>query len=410
MLRAVLLSSLCLSGCDFAQPSVSTPKFDSNYGSLYVGTLRGGTVVTDSDSATAINGAIHMQFRYLLGYLDNTIAVTPQAELFDIRNQVTVFEPASGLFRTTFDASTDVVVPSELADRPAVSATVPLRADSSGIAEFDAKFQARCGGSSPLWYYYAPLNENCELSRPTLPPEALRVELELSLSPKNSSGKSPEYDKIWADGLFEVTTVHGNIDSFVADDSVVRSMTRHFEALYGAPTARERTDHTEWVEHLIEFNTPKGVLRIHSLDLARTNVRSGNAAFDAAFSRYSKVSDFVGYNGHAGLGANIEALQRLSTFERGRYAVYFINACHPWSYLQPFFFDKISRANRGEAWSKYVDVMTTTANSYLAYGRDFSSVISRMIQEESTYESLLLSLEQDSSFFAGVVIGEEDNG
>lgn len=395
--------------CVFLAPNLwAETSFDSNHGFLAHAEIVNGRVLTSDASEEAIERAIHLQFRYLLGYLDNGFDITPQAERYETFDVIT--QPDSNnpeLFLTTFRARTEIVIPNNMRASGEVSGVVPLRADWIGNRNFESNYNLNCNSdrSYPLWYGYDPFRRTCQLGARNTPSDAWRLITRYEKDERNTMNKSPEYDRLWNDGVMRILAVMGNHNSFAPSDFAENAISG-VSRIYGSPTARSKTGYSSWNDHFVNFNTRRGPLEIRILDLWGTNFQSRDADFVRLFKEYSAHADLISYAGHAGLGRNIDALMDLTQFTAGHYQVFHLEACHPWAYLRESFFTRISQSNGGEPWSRYVDVISATGNSGLSTGTTLISLVQSMVLSERNYRGIISA---SRSMSRGVVIGEEDN-
>jgi hypothetical protein len=138
----------------------------------------------------------------------------------------------------------------------------------------------------------------------------------------------------------------------------------------------------------------------------RENVQALDEAFANRFHEFLKDSDLVAYNGHAGLGKNVQAFTKLAAFAPHHYYLYWINACKPFAYLDDALFNAISVADPGEPVSRYLNIMTATGVGTFAGGRDLFSIIQSLVGQKDTFRELLSRLRVGSGDPA--VVGESE--
>ena len=136
-------------------------------------------------------------------------------------------------------------------------------------------------------------------------------------------------------------------------------------------------------------------------------IRDYNPSFYQEYNEWTQSADFVSYNGHSGLGANIRALARLGTFVEGQYQLYFINGCDTFAYIDSALADAHATVNPGFAGTKFFDLIT---NSMPAYFTDMApstiTIIKALRDSKLTYRQILAKLPKVQR---AVVSGEEDN-
>src|SRR6185503_6420047 len=94
----------------------------------------------------------------------------------------------------------------------------------------------------------------------------------------------------------------------------------------------------------IEFNaTLPGGKTIHVVALLTDNVRVGlsQTAFRTRYENLSTRADYIVYNGHAGLGANVRAMASAGKWVQGQYVIIQLNGCDTFAYVD----DALNRAH-----------------------------------------------------------------
>ena len=113
------------------------------------------------------------------------------------------------------------------------------------------------------------------------------------------------------------------------------------------------------------------------------------------------------YNGHAGMGDNVEALARLAEFTRGHYQIFFVNGCDTFTYANESLFEAHSRANPGSEPSKYMDILSNSMSNYFGWMANESFIlIDALTERKNTYREIL---ERFDPRQRPISDGEEDN-
>jgi hypothetical protein len=83
---------------------------------------------------------------------------------------------------------------------------LPRDVSFSGLDAFTSKYMSRCVdfgahdvSSGNMWYYYRPLRSGCAIDDA----DVVDIEASVSVSTINTTGKYPEYDKVWEDGALK---------------------------------------------------------------------------------------------------------------------------------------------------------------------------------------------------------------
>jgi hypothetical protein len=365
---------------------------------------------------------IQSQLHYLIGPL-NELNGGPRLESLETEQlKVEYLNRSTGLRRVKYKAKLLIAwdryapIPTQL------EAVVPARADATGKALFHAAYADGCheGSRSDVtvnnfWYHYRPTYAGCPLLSVSDAEQGKATRLRLVFSPSQLSteGESPEYGKLWEDGKIRVTLITGKYASGAKTDADagVASYNELYQLLltrFGVPlqpvpfqglpgAGNPRFD--------LQFGIPGGVLEVSMFLL--DGVRETGPEFAREFGRLSRISDLVIYSGHAGLGANIRALNRLAQVEKGRYQIYVLNGCDTFAYLDDALFDLHARANPGQKGSRTVDVVSNALPSYFIYMAETTlTFLDAVVRKTGTYREILQKTDPSQR---SIVQGEEDN-
>ena len=262
----------------------------------------------------------------------------------------------------------------------------------------------------------APQRNTCELDDI----DVIRVEAAVTVSPTNTTGKYPEYHKVWEDNVLEVVAIFGKFDhgaegnwdpgissynKFVRD---IRAELGKFEPVV-TPAGVPSSPGISAPDVTVEATLPDGRM-VRVVTLLVDGVQNPGPDFDARYESLSASADLIAYNGHSGLGANIRALASKGQWKSGQYAIVFMNGCDTYAYVDSALADAHAAVNADDpSGTKYLDVVTNAlpapANNsarntmaltkgLLAYG------------EPRTYEELFADFNRSQVV---LVSGEEDN-
>jgi hypothetical protein len=242
------------------------------------------------------------------------------------------------------------------------------------------------------------------------------ITLNLQLSADNSTGKYPEYARIWEDGHLVITAVFGKNDanSKDLDDPGVQGYRNLYQSLmerFGQPLSNTlAADHDgptaddKFVK--MSFQTDKGIVDVE-LDLIGTVGSDADKDFEARYNERTLTSDFISYNGHSGLGSNIATLLKLGQFAKSQYQIIFLNGCDTFSYVSETLRSEHQALNPDEGPDKYVDIVLNTLPSYFDQGpKSNFAMIDALATETKTYRQILASIDPSQRM---VVTGEQDN-
>jgi len=250
-----------------------------------------------------------------------------------------------------------------------------------------------------------------------------RFEASVSLSPVMTTGKYPEYHKVWEDETLHSLVIFGHAEEsgplnadvgFHGFRSYVHLLTEQLSAL-GATELKvspEEVIDEVTVEHddiAVEATLPDGK-RVVAHILLVSNVRTAGPTFDARYRELSTDADLIIYNGHAGLGANVRALARKGSPREGQYTVFFMNGCDTYAYVDESLFEARASVNPDdETGRKYVDIVNNAMPSYFfSMPKASMAMVNGLLSYESpmTYEAMFAKVDPSQVI---LVTGEEDN-
>lgn len=283
-----------------------------------------------------------------------------------------------------------------------VSVVMPVRADAKGLQDFANRYTMACG-HDPLWYYFSAGKQGCPLTQQT-PDDAQWVTVTVTPSALNTSGKMPEYEKIWEDGKLVITHVMGNtisLDGRNDDDELHRAVARaHPDAVHHV--VRENF---QYVTQETQFSSQSGPVVLRTMRIQTGNVQGVNAQFKADFEELQKDSDVIGYNGHAGLGQNVRAFERLIKPTKGHYFIVWINACVPFAYFDNTVFDAVKAVNDGAEGTRFADLFIVSVVGNFAQTNDVQDLMRTLPTKALSFRELTPTMQ----VYSPMVIGEQDN-
>lgn len=292
--------------------------------------------------------------------------------------------------------------------------------------------------ASSIWYYYRPQTAGCGLEET----EIVRAKV-TAKEVVASQNKFPEYDRVWSDDTLQAVLIFGQYEERLGagpaglgepgtkpeDDPGVKEHNRFINALRSrlkdtattanyddvAPGTGEVSITTTWKRKQIAYATTLANGKKANITIFLTSVLRGeNADFDAAYQEVQRRADFIAYNGHAGLGANVRSLIDRTEFRGGQYTLMVINGCDTYAYLDETLMKKVSKANGGAKSSEFLDIVSNAMPSYvnqntrttmgfleplLDYGQSGKSAA-------KSYTEILSKMDPEQ---VATVIGEEDN-
>lgn len=358
-----------------------------------------------TNSATNPKGAVRDQLLYTVG-LFNAHHSVAQLQRLVLTNVTTA--ASGGLTRVRYHAKLPVAWGSKTDLPTTFEVILPRRTDVTGQQAFLGKY-AGCTDESGatlanLWYHYRP--EGCTLDAN----DVLRVTASFRPSAENTVAKYPEYHKVWEDGALTAVAVFGKYEiggtgpsdaGVAAYDAFLASMRTRFVGL--SETRVSATD-------VVFAGTLPGGGRVQVAALLVDELRSASAAFDARYSELSAGADVILYNGHAGLGSNVRALEAKGKFMPGKYQIVFINGCDTFAYVDDTLAQKRALLNADDPkGTKYMDVVTNAMPAYFSSMPDAAMALLGSLADRAAPKSWQSIFRSIDSAQVVTVTGEEDN-
>ncbi|MDX2091657.1 MAG: PPC domain-containing protein [Kofleriaceae bacterium] len=379
-----------------------------------------GKLLTDysfNDTAT-----IQDQLLYTVGLLNGSNAVgrIDRLVLSDVRKT-----QVGGKTQITYKAKLPVAWAKRNPVPDEYELELPLDISEAGQKAFATKYAHDCVDfgahdvdAGSMFYYYRPRASSCELASADI----VKVSATVSPSPIQTTGKFPEYNKIWEDNTLNVVAIFGKYEDgattasdagIAAYNTFISSMKRELGTrnLATVPASLPASPGVGTPEVEFKATLPDGK-KINVVAMLTDNVRAGLAqpAFRARYESLSTRADYIVYNGHAGLGTNVRALAQAGKWVQGQYVVVYMNGCDTFAYID----DALNTAHKAKnpddtTGTKYVDIVT---NAMPAFFHSMSGATMALFRgmvnanDPQTYEQLFRNV--DSSQLV-LVSGEQDN-
>jgi len=330
-----------------------------------------------------------------------------------------------GKVQITYKAKVPLLWPKRNGTVTDLDIYLPLDISYAGQEAFAMKYGHNCVDfgahdvdSGSMFYYFRPEASGCQLAAGDIH----KVTAKVTPSSVATSGKYPEYNKIWEDNALKVVAIFGKYEDgattgsdagIAAYNEFVASMKSEFRdrGLVTVPATVPTSPGVGTPD--IEFNAtlPDGK-KINIVALLTDNVRTGlsQPAFRARYEGLSSKADFITYNGHAGLGANIRALSQAGKWVAGQYLVMFQNGCDTMAYVDSSLSDAHKAVNPDDTTGyKYVDIINNAMPAYFSNMSDASLAYIRgflKFDDPQTYEKIMSSVDASQ---LNMVTGEQDN-
>ncbi|MEA2748289.1 MAG: hypothetical protein QOI41_2432 [Myxococcales bacterium] len=295
---------------------------------------------------------------------------------------------------------------------------VVLPNDTTKLAAFNDKYDGKCGsneyGHEVFWHDFNPIATGCTVDTA----DVVKSNAKVTKNKAVTTGKYPEYAKVWEDGALNVVAIFGYSDSGGASDQGEQeydSFVAKAKDLF--PGATSTTNAT--TDSIHRDITVKAKVKVAGVDrdvsitslLIGTLYTSG-ADFDTRYNPLSEKADLVVYNGHSELSKNTNALAAKGKVAPKQYQMFFFDSCDTYAYLDTALTDRrraVNGAAADPAGTKYLDVATNVLPSYFSnYAASSLTFVSALANRDTpkTYNQIMSDLPSDQVV---VVTGEEDN-
>ena len=427
-LAAGLTAGLAITGCGLSDSSNpedyrvkgSSTKSDSSVEAVFVEFEFDG--VAFANSSFNPRSAIDDQLLYTIGHLNgrdsNGVGRLDKVEITDIQT-----ESVDGMTRITYHAVLPAAwgfpnnVPSKHTFR------LPKNISFSGQEAFTDKYKEDCVDrfahdvdSGIMWYYYRPLAFGCTIDDE----DVVEITADVSLSSVNTTGKYPEYDKIWEDDVLNIVAIFGkneedstsNGDAGIAAfNSFNRSIKNELSGLSVTtePASVPFSPGHDMPDVTYTASLPDGKTVVVTA-LLIDGVRVAPQSFTDRYEALTRTADLIAYMGHSGLGANIRALARKGDFQTGQYTVVYMGGCDTYAYVDSALADAHAAVNPDDPnGTKYMDIVT---NAQPAFFHENPNTMMQFVRglmahdNPKTYEQMFANVDD---FQVILVSGEEDN-
>ncbi|HIA04244.1 MAG TPA: hypothetical protein EYN66_20505 [Myxococcales bacterium] len=424
----LIAAGLSISACGEAQvldwnagangDSGDLAKADSSIDAIFLNFEFSGNLIVDSSWAP--NKQIENQLLFTIGQLngENSVGrldkvVLTQVELNETDDGTVISYhakmPVAWGQRNNVPTSYTLILPIDL--RPAAQDRFAQRYGHSCV---DRKAHDVDAGS--MWYYFRPHRSGCNLEAGSVNYEEATVRV----SPINTTGRYPEYHKVWEDNRLEVVAIFGKfeegatsnwdagISSYNKFINTVKDEFRHND-VHVTPDNMFISPGVDNPDVTIEATLPDG-RQVRVVVLLVDGVQNPGTNFDARYEELSTSADLIAYNGHSGLGANIQTLAQKGEWVQGQYAIVFMNGCDTYAYVDSELADAHTAVNPDDPnGTKYLDIVT---NAMPSPANKSSQNTMALTQGLLSYENPMTYEEIFANFHRSQVVlvsGEQDN-
>ncbi len=421
LLTLLSISAALLTTCGSPSRNSSAPKFDSATSIALDATVTDGIMLTTSPNYN-LDEQIKDQLFFTIGFINNWGGVADLAQRVVTIKSIDLIPGSTTLSKVTYDAKFHVSWLRQYRVPSSIVAPVPARGDYQGLQSFYEKYQGNCVEDrhelSPanFWYYIRPLMRSCPLAQRSGNEElTYLLSLNMAVSSTNTSGKFPEYAKIWEDHKLVATIIFGKNVSGGSDNdygvSEYNDMYQQLLSNFGNPTETNvnlrngQYPGTQNPDVRLVFQTNQGTVDVNILLV--DSISSTSTEWRKHFSDRTLNSDFVSYNGHAGLGANVRTIGRLGKFKPNQFQLYYLNGCDTYAYLGYELSEGRRLVNPESQPSRYLDLITNSMPSpFGSMASSTMSILTSLYEQKYTYRQILSMVNSGQN---PNVSGEEDN-
>jgi len=373
-----------------------------------------------TDVAWSNQAVIDDQISYTIGQMNGYSGGSHAAGL--VTSNV-VARPVDGRIEITYRAKLPALWRREVPLPSTVELVFPLDMSYSGREAFATKYGQTCVDYGAhdvdigsMFYYFRSQRAGCEF----IASDVHRVSARVSRSPAETTGKFPEYDRIWADDVFRAVVVFGKYEAgaTTASDAGI-SAYNGFVAMMKSELAASGlvTEPTSipanpgvWVPDTRFRSTSSVVPRIDVVALLIDELGADTPSFRSRFADLSTQADLIVYNGHTKYGANLRTISRYGRWKRKQYAIVFLNGSNSWSYIDSDFLAARRQLNPDDATGfRYLDIVANAMPPYfMAMPAATMALIRGLASRDAprTYEEIFAAVDPSQLV---MVTGEDDN-
>jgi hypothetical protein len=367
-----------------------------------------------ASKGTRARDAIIEQLQYTIGTLTTDVSGNANVGFVKLTDVVETVDGETKLIK--YSAALPVVWPKDKTAPTKYALAFPR--NTTALGAFNAKYDGKCGnneyGQATFWHDFNPKLASCVLDVAT---DAVKVDAKVRPSPQETQGKYPEYTEMLKDDSLDLVAVYGVISSNTPDDSGYRTMESVNANLSALLTEVVRTDRGE-AQGVVRSSQVTGKatvlgrpVRVSLTSILTGEVNGAGSGFDALYGPASAKADFIVYNGHSGLGKNINALAQKTQVTAGKYQMLFLHGCQTLGYVGRALHDKkiaVNGAAQDPNGSKYLDVVATGLPVYGDNGLSAMTIYRAILNQSApkSFNNILATFPRGD---LAVVFGEEDN-
>lgn len=353
-----------------------------------------GTVLTKSPNPH--KNSVQNQLKYLFGALNE---IDSGVDFPSLTIEIESIKSNNGYSEIHFNAKGSIAWDSKRQIPKTLNIVLPKRGDEEGLTAFVNKYQEKCARKpsslATFWNYYRPNKANCPL-KDNFSQDTILLSVHLEESPISHTRREPNYRQIFDDNTLEISAIITKDDIANSQDISIWE----FNNLCQLFSTNALTFYQIINECHSESHRNGLTIKVHVFLVDNFNDRPD--LFLQKISPYLLSSDVVSFNGHSGMGVNIESWLKLYPVPKDKYQIIFLNSCDTYGYFRNEFFDQFKAINQAESSSEYLDVILNATPNYfgtfadsnssiilgLSIGLNFNEILSKL---PTSQHSLLLN-------------------
>lgn len=410
-LLALSVTTIACSSSEDAAPAGGEADITSNEANPVELKFKGEVIARADETPRK---AIAAQLMYLQGAFTTDIRGNGQTGMPALTN---VREEAQGdKKKISYEVALGLAWPKRVPMAETYAVVVPK--DLTALDAFNAKYDGKCGrneyGRETFWHDWNPKAAGCTIDDA----DVVKATASVAPHPQATQGKYPEYDQIWADDALDVVAVFGIISSNTPQDEGARTREMVLAEAMATVTGGQRTE-APATPGILKDSTVTGKITVDGREKRVTvtgilvqEASSAGSAFNERFRSVTEKADVVIYEGHSGLGKNINALGKNMGATAGKYQLVYLYGCQTLAYLEPAMHEKrieLNGAEKDPEGTKYLDIIANALPAYGDNGRSTLDLYRNVLKPGAQPKTFNQLIEPIRTSGLVVVFGEHDN-
>lgn len=427
-----LFGALVVAGCDQASTrdddaseegapkGEDDGKFDTTNDAVFVDFAFDAHVITDEADPAKARDVIEAQLFYTFGALQDFESSGRLDRL--ALPEIDHVALGDGAYRIDYHAQLPVVW-SKKRDVPQSHPMVfPVDMRKASLEGFLGRTQAGCkryASDRPRvttwWYFWRPGKSTCVLEDD----DVLRPQATVTVSDVTTSGRYPEYHRVYEDGVVRVVAIFAkNVKNTVAGDAGIDAYDEFVARLQSRLADHDLTTEPAEIPTGPGVKAPDitfhaalpGGAEVEVTALLVDSLRKQGPELDARLAELTPEADLIAYSGHASAGRNLRHIAQTGTWQAGQHVIVFLNACGTIAYTDPTLAETLAALNPDDpSGTQHLDLVANARPAFFhEYADGVMAVVDGLLEQDQprTYERIFQDID-DSQIV--LVTGEQDN-